>query len=313
MSVTQLLYNPVAGGGRQRAVLAERVRAVFAAAGERVEPRPTEGPGHAAQITEALLAESGAEAPDVLVLGGDGTLNEAVTGALRAGVLRPGGPGPRFGILPAGTANVVARDLGLPRDAVAAAELLVRGGERPFDVGTCESSEGLRPFLLAVGIGVEAEAVAGVDPREKQLLGPAAFVLAGLRASGHRDRGLRVEATLEDGSTRRRVVPGSLTCGNSRLYGGPCRLSRRAETDDGLLELLLMESTTLPALIALGASARLGEAAAAPGVELLRITAASVDAPVPVSVHVDAEPAGFTPVRLGLLPRALRLRVPFSR
>lgn len=310
MRPASLIFNPAAGAGRDRAALAGRIVEIFAAAGERVRPQPTAGPGHASELVEAIAREEVGEVPDILVLGGDGTLNEAVTGALRAGALVPGGPGPRFGILPAGTANVVARDLGLPRDALLAAELVARGGERPFDVGTCESSEGLRPFLLAVGIGVEAEAVAGVDPREKQLLGPAAFVLAGLRAAGPRNRDLRVEARLEDGTTRRLRVPGSITCGNSRLYGGPCRLSRRADTDDGVLELLLMESTTLPAMIALGAAARLSEASSAPGVELFRITEARVDAPEPVAVHVDAEPAGFTPVRFGILPRALRLRVP---
>ena len=310
VSAATLLYNPVAGRGGDRAELAARVAGIFRAAGEQIEPRPTERPGHAAEIVEALLRQAGDEAPDLLVLGGDGTLNEAVTGALRAGALRAGGPGPRFGIIPAGTANVVARDLGLPPDSVAAAELLARGGERPFDVGTCASSTGTRPFLLAVGIGVEAEAIAGVDPQAKRQLGPAAFVLAALRAAGPRDRDLRVEALLEDGRWHRSSGSASLTCGNSRLYGGPCRLSRWADTRDGVLELLLMESTSVPAMIALGASARLSEAAAAPGVELLRITEAEIDAPIPVAVHVDAEPAGFTPVRLAVLRTALRLRTP---
>ncbi len=310
MSVTTLLYNPVAGRGGERAALAARVAAVFRAAGNSVEPRPTERPGHAAEIVEDLLQQVGAEELDLLVLGGDGTLNEAVTGALRAGVLRAGGPGPRFGIVPAGTANVVARDLGLPSDSIAAAELLARGGESPFDVGICESSTGTRPFLLATGIGVEAEAIAGVDAQAKRQLGPAAFVLAALRVAGPRNRDLRVVARLEDGTRYRSSGSASLTCGNSRLYGGPCRLSRRADTADGVLELLLMESTSVPAMLALGAAARLSEAAAAPGVELLRITEAEIDAPTPVAVHVDAEPAGFTPVRLAVLRTALRLRTP---
>lgn len=310
MNAVPLIFNPTAGRGYERAVLAARVAELFSAAGEPVEPRPTERAGHAADLVEALALERGAEATDVLVLGGDGTLNEAVTGALRAGLLREGGPGPRIGIVPAGTANVIARDLGLPLDPVAATRALVRGGERVFDVGTCETTEGLRPFLLAAGIGIEAETIAAVSPESKRLLGPAAFVQAGLRIAGHRDRALRVRARLADGSERCLLVAGSLTCGNSRLYGGPCRLSWRADTQDGLLELLLIDSTSVPALLALGLAARLSEAASARGVELLQVVEATVDAHRPIAVHVDAEAFGATPARIGILPGALRLRAP---
>ena len=68
MSGAPLLYNPAAGGGVGRARLAERVAAIFAAAGEEVVPRATEGPGHAADIAEELLARDGASAPDILCL-----------------------------------------------------------------------------------------------------------------------------------------------------------------------------------------------------------------------------------------------------
>lgn len=311
MSRGLLLYNPAAGRGGGRRELARRVCELLERGGEAVEPVPTAGPGHAAELVEERLRRLGSEkAGDILVLGGDGTLNEAVTGALRAGALKAGGPGPRFGIVPAGTANVIARDLGLPRHPLRAAAALAGGGARPFDVGTCRGPAGERPFLLAAGVGVEAEAIAGVDPASKRRFGPAAFVAAGWRAAGWRDRALRVRATLADGRQVERLVPGSLTCGNSRLYGGPCRLSRLAAHDDGVLELLLLRSTARRTLLALALASRLADASRAPGTELLPVVAVAVDAEVPVPVHVDAELFGTTPVELGVLPRALRLRVP---
>jgi YegS/Rv2252/BmrU family lipid kinase len=305
-----LLYNPAAGGGTGRAELARSVAAVFESAGEPVDLRPTRGPGDGADSVEELLGRSRATPPCVLVLGGDGTLNEAVTGALRAGALVEDGPGPLIGLLPAGTANVIARDLGLPRDPVEAARLVLRGGERAFDVGTCESSGGLRPFLLAAGVGIEAEAIAGVDDGLKRRLGPAAFAWAGLRAAGERERGLVVEAELADGRGLRRRGCASATCGNSRHYGGSFHLSRQARTDDGVLELVLLESTGLGALLRLGVATLLGEASSSSAASLHRVRAATIDAPLPVPVHVDAEPWGTTPVRIGVLRRALRLRVP---
>ena len=75
MNAVPLIFNPAAGGGHGHAQLAARVAELFAAAGESVEPRPTERAGHAADIVEALARERGAEGTDVIVLGGDGTLN----------------------------------------------------------------------------------------------------------------------------------------------------------------------------------------------------------------------------------------------
>jgi diacylglycerol kinase family enzyme len=306
-----LLYNPAAGGGGRRAELARRACELLSTGGIVVEPMPTAGPGHASELVEERLRRLGVEeAGDLLVLGGDGTLNEAVTGALRAGVLQAGGPGPCFGVVPAGTANVIARDLGLPRHPLRAAAALAGGAARPFDVGTCRGPAGERPFLLAAGVGVEAEVIAAVDPAVKRRFGPAAFLAAGWRVAGARDRALRVRARLADGREVERLVAGSLTCGNSRLYGGPCRLSRRAAHDDGVLELLLVRSTARPALLALGLASRFADASHAPGVELLPVVSVSVEAPAAVPVHVDAELFGTTPVELGVLPRALRLRVP---
>ena len=310
MRASVLIYNPAAGKGGERALLARQVAEVFALAGESVEARPTLAPGHATELVAEILSVGGDELPDLLVLGGDGTLNEAVTGAQRCGLLQAQGPGPRFGIIPAGTANVIARDLGLPREPLAAARLLAKGGEVAFDVGTCESSAGLRPFLLAAGTGIEAETIEVVGPEAKRRLGPAAFLRAAWGLAGRRDRGLTVDALLATGQRRSAAAAGGVTCGNSRLFGGPCRLSRLAAYDDGVLELALIGSSTLPALLAFGAAALLRDAAAAPGVEVLSVTPALVEAPEPVPVHVDAELFGFTPMRLGVLRRALRLRTP---
>jgi YegS/Rv2252/BmrU family lipid kinase len=305
---TLLIFNPAAGARGDRRALAERVAAVLEGAGERVVLRPTEAPGHAARIVAEALP--GGEVAEVLVLGGDGTLNEAITGAFRAGAMEDGAAAPRFGVVPAGTANVIARDLGLPRDALRAARRLAEPSTRRFDLGVCRSSTDERPFVLSAGVGIEAEVLAAVDADLKRRTGALAIAWAGLRACGASSRGLEVSLTLADGRRLEGLETASLAVGNSRFYAGAFRLSHRACTDDGLLEVALPRSTRLPSLVLLAAVARLSDAAEAPGARVFQARRVEVVAPRPIPVHVDAEPAGTTPAVFTVRRRALRLRVP---
>src|SRR5215218_2528219 len=119
-----LIYNPKAGRNVDPLVPVEAFRAAARARGVEVEARATAGPDDAARIAAEA---AGAGATDVIARGGDGTVHEAIQGLVGAGA--------RMMVWPAGTANVLARQLNLPREAAAAARIFVEGKARRITLG----------------------------------------------------------------------------------------------------------------------------------------------------------------------------------
>jgi diacylglycerol kinase family enzyme len=136
-----LIVNPFASG-----VSEERVARVRAALGD-VDVKQTEHPGHATE-----LAREAADAEAVYVFSGDGGINEVLNGI---------GPDTPLGLIPGGGANVFPRALGLPRDAVEAAERIASGDTRRITLGKVNG----RRFGFAAGVGIDAEAVRRLDLR----------------------------------------------------------------------------------------------------------------------------------------------------
>jgi diacylglycerol kinase family enzyme len=214
----------------------------------------------------------------------------------------------RLGVLPLGTANVFARELGLPAQLPAAWAILERGRELMVDVGVAEAAGGEPPrkryFLQMAGVGWDARVAASVPWEHKKRIGQLAYVLAGVRAL----RGPHAEVTLTDG-THSLAGPLALI-GNGRFYAGNWRVFPRADLRDGLLEATVFPRWNWFAVaravlgIALRRVYTLGGArhAQAP---VLRATS-----PEPLPFHVDAEHAGVLPARFSVLPRALRVIVP---
>lgn len=307
MPLHAIVFNP-ASGGRPRDALARRVAGVFAGQGHEVALLPTLRPHHATEMVASLLRQRPGEAIDLVALGGDGTLNEVVTGAYRAGELIGAASRVRVAPVPAGTTNVVARSLGLPRGALAAAKAMAAGGERLIDVGTCRVHAQKRPFLLACGVGFDAEVLLRVSPLAKRLVGQRAYQLAALLATGHRERGLVVEIEAADGTTRAHECA-SLIAGASERYAGTLRLTRDARCDDGLLDVVLLDSTRFVPLLRAAWSAGRTAMEDASGVRVVAAKAVRASAAADVPVHVDAEPFGSLPAEISVLAGALKVRV----
>jgi YegS/Rv2252/BmrU family lipid kinase len=303
-----LVYNP-ASGRRRGSALAQRLRTVIVASGRDVALRPTDGPGDAARIAAEVLAE-GAET-DLFVLGGDGTVNEVVAGAHAVGALTGARPAFRVAVLPGGTTNVVARDLGIPRSAPAAVRALLAGRERAMDLGLATGADGrTRPFVLGCGVGLDAEAARHVSACLKRLIGRHAYAVAALPLAFGRARRLSVSYVRADGTRVDGTEAAWAVTSNTAHYGGPARLSPLASSQDGHLELLLVETTRPGQLLRLGWAATRGDVRACPRVRLETVTSVRVEAEEPAPFHVDAEPAGWTPVSLSVWPGALRMLVP---
>src|SRR5262245_7385529 len=162
-----LIFNPAARGMQaQGGRRVEQVLSVLAAEGLKVQATPTAGPGDATRLARDAVTSH----CDVLIAcGGDGTINEVIGGMAGSDV-------PLL-VIPGGTSNVLARELGLPRELSACVALLRKGVIRRVSLGRA----GERFFILMAGIGVDAGVVAASSSRLKRYAGEGAFWLAGFQ------------------------------------------------------------------------------------------------------------------------------------
>ena len=187
-----------------------------------MEVWPTERPQHATEL--ATLAGSRL----VVAAGGDGTINEILNGLQRDATL---------GILPLGTANVLARELGLPLNAEAACQRILAGKTRWIDVGVATDHEdNERRFTCMAGMGFDAHVVNEVTPRLKQYLKVLAFPLAALKVYLEGD--LPPLHLLHDGDT---YVTQFAIVANGQYYGGDFRVAEDATLATGKFEIVLVD------------------------------------------------------------------------
>ena len=216
-----IIGNPRAGRNRREERL-KRCTEILASGGLDVEVWPTERPQHATE----LAALAGARL--VVAAGGDGTINEIVNGLTQYATL---------GILPLGTANVLARELGLPLKAEAACERILAGKERKIDVGIATNQEGAeRRFTCMAGIGFDAHVVNEVTPHLKRYLKSLAFALAAFKV--YSDGDLPALHLVHDGIAH---VTQFAIVANGHYYGGDFRSAEAASLTDGKLEVVLVE------------------------------------------------------------------------
>jgi diacylglycerol kinase (ATP) len=177
-----------------------------------------------------LAATAAAEKADTLVvIGGDGTVNEAVNGLFDAGAA----PLPRLGIIPIGTSNDLSKSLGLPQDLRRACEIVVGGRVRHIDVGRV----GGHCFCSASCLGYFAD-IAAVSHEMKGLRGSARYIAAALSVVRRMRVGWQMEVTA-DGQTFN-GEQAVLLVGNAPRFGGLTMLPG-ARVDDGALDCLLIE------------------------------------------------------------------------
>jgi len=213
-----VIYNPRAGRGR---AIARAVEVLQRWAGK-VEVLETRGRGSATELARTARADL------VLACGGDGTVNEVINGVA--------GSEKVVGVLPAGTANVLAAELGIPLDPVRAAEKLPEMTARRVGLGRvrCQGLEGIeeRYFAVVCGAGLDAELMAGAEEVGKKRWGMLAYWLAGLRLLGRRWELVRVDG---------RECTVALACRVPRIGGG-LRVARESHLRDEDMEVVLYPS-----------------------------------------------------------------------
>ena len=224
-----LIANPNAGrGGRAREREIERFRALLEARGVASELALTRAPEDATLLAREAIERGESE---IVVSGGDGTINEALQAIV--------GTRARLGILPAGTANVLARELKLPFEAERAAEAIARGSTRRVYAGLAydETTRVTRYFLLMAGVGLDASIVKRVRPRLKRRVGEAAFWVSGLsHLASWEPVPFHVEVNGEK-------FPATFAAiGRAAHYGGELSITPRARLDAPEFEVCLINS-----------------------------------------------------------------------
>jgi len=284
---TVIIGNPNSGRAGSKNYL-EQYAKVLQAGGREVEVLNTEHPDHATELSTLAGGRL------VIAAGGDGTVNEVINGLSEDATL---------GILPLGTANVLARELGLPLDLKRACERILEGNTSRIDLGVATDREGVeRRFACMAGIGFDASVVRTMTPRLKRYLRILAFPL------------VAVKVLMEEDIPSVHVIEGDTTyviqfaiIANGHYYGGDFRVAGPGSLTSGELEAILVERVSVllrPDILArILARNPLNRSMRSFGAKELRARAPGANVPV----QIDGEIWGRLPMSFRIEPQALQV------
>jgi diacylglycerol kinase family enzyme len=275
-----------------------RAAAILREAGHDTWLVPTQGPGTAGEIARGHIAQG---ADLILAAGGDGTINEIAEGVVFSSV--------PMGILPAGTANVLANEMGLASSMERAAARIGDCVPTRISVGRLHcfnGSERTRYFLLMAGIGLDARIVYNISMPLKARLGKVAYWIGGFILLG---RPLdEFEAVVEG----RRVRCSFALVSKVRNYGGDLEIARNTSLLDDRFEVVLFGGSNSFRYLNYLTRVALRKLAGVPGISVIRATGVCLPeaADRRVYIQVDGEYAGHLPARVESVPDALTLLIP---
>lgn len=263
-----LIFNPKARSQRGQRAL----RFVEEMAG-RVELFATTHEDEARELAQRFAASG---TPVVIAAGGDGTVNAVVRGLA--------GSNTALAILPTGTMNVFARELGIPLDNLAKAFAVIeRGWVRDIDLFEANQV----PFVQMAGIGFDATVIERTTWKAKKSLGPLAYLLAAVRVLGEHPP--QLEVVCADG---RRESGVAVLAGNGTLYGGPFKFFRKADNQDSMLDVLVYKEAGYRLVLDLVRGLAAGGVDLVSSARYLQTAAFVVRADGEVPVEVDGELLG---------------------
>ena len=287
-----LIYNPTAGKIRRNPEgILKSITGILSGAGWQPQPLPTKAPGDATRLAKEAVA-GGADL--ILVLGGDGTVNEVINGMAHSSAV--------LGVLPGGTANVFAIETGFGSRVTRAAHKLTTSVEKRIALGKFTNSDGERYFLLMGGVGFDASIVLDVNSELKAKTGKFAYWVAGFAQA------LRRVPQFEVHTNGARKFSGFTLVSRVRNYGGDLEIARRASLLRDDFQVVALEGTTAIRYASYLAGVGAHCLGVLPGVTDLH--AASVECHGDVPVQLDGEYAGRTPGRFEIIKDSLSLLLP---
>lgn len=282
-----VVFNPVAG--MRRPALLWRVLDVLVANGIRIELAETHRPGHAEALTREAVCRG---ASMVVAAGGDGTIAEVASGLL--------GSDARLGVIPLGSANVLAHELALPFEPRAVAAALAFGRTRQLWPGVARGSNGQRLFVQMLGVGFDAQVVHRLPIGLKRAFGRSAYALQSLRELAFY-RFAPIQLRLDGEETQ----AASVIVSKGRLYGGRFRLTPTACAAQPGFSVVLFDHSGGAAALMYAAALPLNVLARAPGVRHVRARHIDFVGNESLPVQADGDAAGWSPITVTDAPAAI--------
>jgi YegS/Rv2252/BmrU family lipid kinase len=285
-----VVFNPKAG--KRQAWRLWRVLDILVGSGVRTEVARTEHAGHATELASMAAARGGL----VVAAGGDGTIAEVAAGLT--------GSAARLGVIPLGTANVFAHELGLPFAPREVAAALAFGRTRAVRPGLALLGGQERLFVQMLGVGFDAQVVEHLPVRLKQAFGKSAYVMQGLREL-LRYRYPPIQLRLDGIAHEAASV---IVC-KGRLYGGEHVLAAGADPAAPGFAVVMFEGSGPLAALGYGAALPLGLLPRAPGLRFARAARIEILTNTVLPVQADGDAAGTTPCAVQDAPAAIEVVV----
>jgi len=295
-----LIHNPAAGMHTHRWGL-RRAVSRLEQHGWQVIWRTTEKPTDTAAWARQAIAS---DYDVVIAAGGDGTIGQVADGLAGSGIA--------MGILPLGSGNVLARDLGLPKPGALhpfaledAAQMLVDSVPHRVDLGWANGCH----FFSWTGVGLDAEIIRGFEtqPQVKRrlgLVGFLVFVVLTLRTYA----GTRATVLVDGRPISDRLILALVS--NIGLYGRYFHIAPNARLDDGLLDVCCFHGQGAPVIFYHAFTVLLRRHIGDPRVSYYQARGVEIETARPLPVQLDGEPFGTTPLRIEVRPQALTLLLP---
>lgn len=288
---TLFIVNPAAHNLPQRSTLLA-IDAWLHQQGWQAAWEETSRPGQA--ITMAARAAK-AKLPLLFVVGGDGTLNEAANGLV--------GSQTALAMVPAGTVNIWAREIGIPRRPLAAVRACLEGERRRIDLGRA----GDRYFLMMAGYGLDGQVAHQVSLQSKRYLGATSYALTAVReALRYRSRPLRLALDEE----LRDVSALMVTVGNTRNYAGLVSITTEAKVDDGLLDVCAFSGEGILDIFMQALGVALKRHRQSEKVIYRKVRRLELAWETPLPLQIDGDPYPHSPTKVEVVPAVLEVMVP---
>jgi diacylglycerol kinase (ATP) len=312
MRKAALLYNPESGGRRSRQTDLESVLKLLRGAGVEAELVLSQSRDYAGEHTRQAIA---AGCDTIFACGGDGTIHNIIQSLAMSTVA--------LAILPMGTANVLAHDLNLPFDVIAAAKAALHASPRRVALGRIQyldfdGKPGTRFFIAVAGIGVDAHLFYKLHAGGKRRLGMTAYYAKAWRLwLTYRMRHFSAEYIVAGTDERRSAQVTELMGVRIRNFGGVLHeFAPGASLDRDDLRLIVCRTASRAAYLAYVTRALLRQKWSIPGIDLVysnKVSCQYLPAPANAAPHqkiyaeADGELLGTLPVEMSIMPNALTL------